>query len=105
MGRENHFPDAKDLSNFKFDDLVGNILTHEMRFKEKFDDSTPRRRQELALKHDDDESSNSESDDDVNEEEVAFLTKRFQKAFVKYDGNAKKATRKTLRSRNKFHAS
>src|SRR6202047_562271 len=94
--------DCKDLSNFKFDDLIGNLLTHEMRFKDKFNDSTPRRRHELALRRNDDIESSDESGDEV--ENIAFLAKKMKRAFIKHGGHMKTALRKSLKSRDKYVA-
>src|ERR1700732_789713 len=94
--------DCKDLSNFKFDDLIGNLLTHEMRFSDKVDDSTPRRRQELALRHSDNIESSDESGDEV--ENIAFLAKKMKRAFIKHGNHMKTALRKSLKSRDKFAA-
>src|ERR1700732_739606 len=73
-----------------------------MRFKEKVDDSAPRRRQELSLRHNDDSESSDESGDDV--ENIAFLDKKMKRAFIKHGGHMKTALRKSLKSRDKFNA-
>ena len=91
--------DCKDLTTYKFDDLIGNLLTHEMRFNDTVLDSTPRRSQGLALRHADESESSEESGDE--DESIAFIARKFKRAFIKHNGHIKTALRKSFISRDK----
>ncbi|GAV66887.1 UBN2 domain-containing protein, partial [Cephalotus follicularis] len=68
--------EANDLSTLPLEDLLGSLMTHELRMKDQ--DKSDHKKRTIALKASKDESK-EESDQD---KEMAFLTKRIKKILM-----------------------
>ena len=75
--------ETKDLSKLSLDELMGSLLTHELIMKEMNEEKDNKKKKGIAFKTiatcEEEDEENSEFDD----EEIAFLKKRFQKFMKK----------------------
>ena len=75
--------EAKDLSNYSFEDLIGNLTSYEVQMREKENEKTLNKKS-IALK------TTTDSEDSENEDEdIALLTRKF-KRFIKCGNFQKK---------------
>ncbi|KAH0698112.1 uncharacterized protein [Solanum tuberosum] len=77
--------EAKDLKTLSMDELIGNLQTYELNKKQGTNMKEGRNEKFVALK-------NSQNDATKEEDEMAYVTKRFQKIIKKHDVFQKKAS-------------
>ncbi|XP_049406072.1 uncharacterized protein LOC125869660 [Solanum stenotomum] len=77
--------EAKDLKTLSMDELIGNLQTYELNKKQGTNMKEGKKEKFIALK-------NSQNDATQEEDEMAYVTKRFQKIIKKHDVFQKKAS-------------
>ena len=70
--------EAKDLSNYSLENLIGNLTSYEVQMKEKENDENTPKKKNLALKI----TTNAEDSDNDEDEDLALLTRKFNR-FIK----------------------
>ncbi|XP_022143648.1 uncharacterized protein LOC111013509 [Momordica charantia] len=73
--------EAKDLSKLPLEELIGSLMTHEIVMKGNMEEDV-KKKKSLALKSTSFQRA-SESEEELNEEELAYLSKKFKKHFKK----------------------
>ncbi|XP_049399696.1 uncharacterized protein LOC125863713 [Solanum stenotomum] len=77
--------EAKDLKTLSMDELIGNLQTYELNKKQGTNMKEGKKEKFISLK-------NSQNDATQEEDEMAYVTKRFQKIIKKHDVFQKKAS-------------
>ncbi|XP_028083034.1 uncharacterized protein LOC114284334 [Camellia sinensis] len=77
--------EARDLSTLSFGELMGSLLTHEITCKKEKEEEDKNKKKGIAFKS---TSKSQEKEEDASEEdeEMAFITKRFKKFVKKKQG-------------------
>ncbi|XP_070016969.1 uncharacterized protein [Nicotiana sylvestris] len=87
---------AKDLQNLTMDELIGNLKTYEMKRKKDSERREPKKEKNLVLKPESSDSSEEDND-------MAYLTKRFQKMVRRNGGIPKRGNSSKARNNNLCH--
>ncbi|XP_070006495.1 uncharacterized protein [Nicotiana sylvestris] len=92
----NAITEAKDLQTLTMDELIGNLKTYEMKIKKDSEKREPKKEKNLVLKVENNNSSEEDND-------MAYLTKRFQKMVRRNGGIPKRGSSNKPRNYDLYH--